>query len=406
MLTVDLRPSVRSCACWTCGVGFFISFFHVTELLEARLAGAVVTIACVCAVLLRSSRQNALMQLAQGIHGEAPPALQARAERIAAKTGKAKVPHTQEEELAMLVTTPTQRFELDDPSWLQHLDREGYAVVAGIANPSDMTRAEDLLWEFLEEKTAWKRNDPKTWTDSALEEIGSVHNGLVNGAGMGQSDFLWYLRTLPRVREVFAKIWNTDDLLVSFDSAGIFRPWNHGFRKTIAGWWHVDQGRRKKGRHAVQGLVSLYDANGTTGGLTVIPQSHLRFDEVVEDQQNPEVDYCTVQQYCSVLQELPRQLVCCKAGDLVLWDSRTVHANAPAPQPPICEPGRLLRAVAYICMTPAKLAPPEVREGRRSAYEYRFSCSHWPHKLDLGSASDEAPRSLNDATLEVKALVG
>lgn len=308
----------------------------------------------------------------------------------------------------VLTTTPTQRFEVDDPAWLEHLDKQGYAVVAAVADNSILRQAEDLLWNFLEQRTSWKRQDPETWTDAALEKdrIGSVQNGIINGGGMGQSDFLWYLRTLPKVRKIFTEIWGTDDLLVSFDSAGIFRPWNHGFRKTICGWWHVDQGRGKKGRCAVQGLISLYDADCRTGGLTVVPQSHLRFDEVVQDQQNPDVDYCTVQPYCSVLQDFPHQLVCCKAGDMILWDSRTTHANAPATQTPIVEPGRLLRAVAYICMTPAKFASSPVRIGRRSLYEHRVSTSHWPQKLDMGEACDEPPRSLDDASPEVKALVG
>jgi len=223
---------------------------------------------------------------------------------------------------------------------------------------------------------------------------------------MGQSDFLWHLRTLTSVRKAFEKIWSTSDLIVSFDSAGLFRPWHHGFRKTVGGWWHVDQGRGKQGRHAVQGLVSLFQQDGRTGGLTVVPRSHLRFAEVVEDQQNPDIDYCTVQPYCPVLQELPRRLVCCEAGDLVLWDSRTVHANAPAVEQPVAPGDRLLRAVGYICMTPASFAPADVLKGRRSAYEHRFSTSHWPQKLDLGTGSDEPPRSLKDAAPAIAALVG
>jgi hypothetical protein len=168
----------------------------------------------------------------------------------------------------------------------------------------------------------------------------------------------------------------------------------------------VDQGRGKEGRHAVQGLVSLFPADAKTGGLTVVPRSHLRFGEVVEDQQNPAMDYCTVQPYCPVLRELPHRLVSCHAGDLVLWDSRTVHANAPAPEQPVTPADRLLRAVAYICMTPAELASADVLRGRRAGYENWFSTSHWPHKLDLGSGSDDPPRSLSDAAPAVKSLVG
>jgi hypothetical protein len=346
------------------------------------------------------------MELAAGIHGTPPSELIARSQKIAAKKAVAKVPASQEEELRMLDTTPAKRFLVEDPGWLDHLNTEGFVVLRNIADDLALTRAEDLLWEFLELKTPWRRTAPGTWTDAGIEKVGSVQNGIVNGAGMGQSEFSWHLRTLPKVREAFRRIWNTNDLIVSYDGANVFRPWHHGFKKTVCGWWHVDQGRAKQGRHAVQGFVSLYDANGGTGGLTVVPQSHLRHSEVVEDQQTPESDYCAVQGYSSVLQELPRRLVCCQSGDLVLWDSRTVHANAPAPEAPSAPADRLLRAVGYICMTPKIFAPEDVRKQRRTAYEYRISTSHWPHKMDVGVGSDEPPRSLDDASEEVRALVG
>ena len=50
----------------------------------------------------------------------------------------------------------------------------------------------------------------------------------------------------------------------------------------------------------------------------------------------------------------------CKAGDLVLWDSRTIHCNSPALKPPTTALGyrddELLRAVVYTCMTPQHMA--------------------------------------------------
>ena len=35
---------------------------------------------------------------------------------------------------------------------------------------------------------------------------------------------MWYLRTLPNIKKAFASIWGDDDLLVSFDGCGVFRP--------------------------------------------------------------------------------------------------------------------------------------------------------------------------------------
>ena len=46
----------------------------------------------------------------------------------------------------------------------------------------------------------------------------------MNGVGYGQSDAQWAIRTAPRVKRAFAAIWDTDDLIVSFDGGNAFRP--------------------------------------------------------------------------------------------------------------------------------------------------------------------------------------
>lgn len=305
----------------------------------------------------------------------------------------------------MLDLTPTPRFALGDPAWLEHLEAEGYAVVAEVVDEASVEQAKDLLWQFLEESVGCKRACPTTWTDERLERLGSVRNGILNNNGVNQSSFLWYVRTLPGIQQAFARIWGSSELLVSFDGANLFRPWNHGFRKTQCGWWHVDQGKGRQGRHCIQGLLSLFPANGRTGGLTVVPKSHSRHSEVVEDQQNPSQDYFAVQPFDPVMQEGVRRLVCCHAGDLVLWDSRTVHANAPAPEQPVGPDDELLRAVAYVCMTPKKWAADDVRRRRRAAYEEGRGSSHWPHKLDEGmSGPQRVP--LRQADAKVRELVG
>lgn len=69
------------------------------------------------------------------------------------------------------------------------------------------------------------------------------------------------------------------------------------------------------------------------------------------------------------------------AGSLLLWDSRCVHCNTPALSRPHSPPDEPLRMVAYICMTPRHLAPPDVLASRKMAYTKRQSTSHWPHKF-------------------------
>lgn len=106
------------------------------------------------------------------------------------------------------------------------------------------------------------------------------------------------------------------------------------------------------------------------------------------------------------------RLVSAKAGDLVLWDSRTIHANTPALEKPVNRPDdELLRAVSYVCMTPKHLANEAVLQARRNAFDKRIARGHWPHLMPSGSystASDDvgAVSQLAKTSSEVRKLVG
>eukprot|EP00747_Dinoflagellata_sp_TGD_P208089 gnl/TRDRNA2_/TRDRNA2_81604_c0_seq1.p1 gnl/TRDRNA2_/TRDRNA2_81604_c0~~gnl/TRDRNA2_/TRDRNA2_81604_c0_seq1.p1 ORF type:complete len:390 (-),score=47.36 gnl/TRDRNA2_/TRDRNA2_81604_c0_seq1:316-1449(-) len=290
-----------------------------------------------------------------------------------------------------LDVSESPRFACGDRAMLEYLERNGYAVVRDVATAVDLEQAEGLLWKFMSENAGWSQGDPSTWTDDSLMQVGSnaVGNGIINKRGAGQSDLSWFVRTLPNVWWVFAKIWDTTDLLTSYDGFGLFRPWHHGFAKTIGGWWHVDQGRTKLGRECIQGFLSLYDQDASTGGLAVLPGSHLRFAELMENAVSDD-DYFDLPMN-SALRTLPQRLVTCKAGDLVLWDSRCVHCNTPAIELPTTPPDRLLRSVVYVCMTPKSWATPETLKCRQKGYCERWTTTHWPHKRVMGIGWAKAP---------------
>lgn len=305
---------------------------------------------------------------------------------------------------------------------LAHLDEHGYAVVAGVARPHEVETAKQLLWNFLSSAAGMRRDEPETWTNGRFVAVGDPTNGIVGGNGFGQSRFCWFLRTLPLVKRVFSQIWGTDDLISSFDGGNVFRPYRCGddrrSKRTNGGWWHVDQGRRRTGRHAVQGLVSLYDATASTGGLCVVPGSHRAHGELLSYAAMNDADYVVVPEPAINPALRGARLVTCKAGDLVLWDSRTIHCNTPAPAPDsrATDEGarELLRAVGYVCMTPRRWASAEAVRLRRRAFAAGVGSSHWPHDfrpsapLEWLEGLDEASVSLalRQAEERVRELVG
>jgi ectoine hydroxylase-related dioxygenase (phytanoyl-CoA dioxygenase family) len=57
-------------------------------------------------------------------------------------------------------------------------------------------------------------------------------------------------------------------------------------------------------------------------------------------------------------------------GDLILWDSRTVHWN----RAPTAEQ---LRVVVYVCYAPRAMATEEVLATRKRCWENRLATTHW-----------------------------
>ncbi|CAM9360576.1 unnamed protein product, partial [Ectocarpus fasciculatus] len=290
-----------------------------------------------------------------------------------------------EEQRVDVQAAESPRFDSDDPDLVRYLDEHGYVVIKAVATPEEVSQATDLLWRFLEsDKIGMKRGKPQTWTGKLFQNVGSRSNGILMYNGIQQSDMLWFIRMLPKVKESFAQIFGTDDLLTSYDGGNIFRPWHakgaEEYAKTEQGWWHVDQGHLLRGRHAVQGLVTLTDATAETGGFCVVPGSHKYHDELMDTlNRRSEKNFVFVPPSFHALQE--RQILpLCQAGDMVLWDSRTIHCNTSSlVQPTTLPKNELLRAVGYVCMTPASKATPEVIEKRRLIFEQGDGTTHWPH---------------------------
>lgn len=220
----------------------------------------------------------------------------------------------------------------------------------------------------------------ETWDEDALQRLGIPEMGIVKAGGAGQSELAWYVRTRPAVRRAFSRVWGTDQLLTSFDGFNIFLPWQYGFQKTMAGWLHADQGHRKQGLHGVQGFVALNAQDASTGGFLVVPGSHHLHQTWVTD-----TTFGTANDFVRVLggaarplHYLPRRLVSCQPGDLVIWDSRCIHCNTPAVLQPRTPKGELLRMAVYVCMLPKKFATDENLRARQVAYKMGMSSNHWP----------------------------
>ena len=103
---------------------------------------------------------------------------------------------------------------------------------------------------------------------------GCLVRGLYAPLPLSSSPHMKVHSMIPSFRyNAVPQVWQTDDLLVSFDGCGLFRP--HALNqkwKTMDGWFHVDQAGSKEGRHCVQVCIS----RGTTALTTVVQCLGLR----------------------------------------------------------------------------------------------------------------------------------
>lgn len=307
-----------------------------------------------------------------------------------------------------LQTETSPRFAASETKeWLSYLQEHGYVVLAAVADNTAIAKAKSLMWDYLESATHMqvKRQDSATWGKES-GWLPSQGNGLLGGRGFEHSAFCWHTRLLPGVKQAFQAIWDSSDLIVSFDGGNVFRPWKTKPEwRTEGGWWHVDQNASlpgKDGRVCVQGLVTFTDATPATGGLCVIPGSHNHFEAVCQRAYSHQLpcDFVPVQPGDPVF-DLGGKLVCAKAGDLLLWDSRCVHCNTPGVTETENHVGdknrmnfessaaesaeaELLRVVGYVCMTPASWAPEDVLRKRKDAFINKVGTNHWPHEHHPG----------------------
>lgn len=299
------------------------------------------------------------------------------------------------------IYTHVPRFAAGSPESVEYLEREGFVVIRAALDEAQTATALDLTWQFLEDLgTGIDRADASTWGDDRWPV--SVHGGIIPSQGIGHCAAQWFIRSVPNVKATFAAVWDDDELLVSFDGMALWRPTavDPGWRTNRGGsWLHIDQhpvGR--PGFHCVQGLVSLTTTSPESGGNVVIPGSHRLFESLPS--RYPErlgridsgIDHFRFPKDDPQLIDSPPIMAHMHAGDMLLWDSRTIHCSSSGVAPAsgqsmtgvdsnqLPEP-QLIRAASLVCMMPKSRSSESVIAQRRSAIQSRTSTTNWSDRF-------------------------
>ena len=255
-------------------------------------------------------------------------------------------------------------YDLHDSNlWLKHLEDEGYAVIQNVLDEHDY---ESLLKIFEKE---WKEMCPNfdfqnidTWTYENVEPLHSGwYYGMVNGHGFGQSDFQWGLRTNSRIIDIWKKVHNTEDLVVSFDGLSIFLSYSQeGIR------YHTDQ-HPNDSLYSIQGAYNFYPVGMMDSGFIVVPKSHKTHKSKCPD----EYKFITVEdEDPHLLNAIHLQI---PKNCFVLWNSKTIHSSI-GMDGKTCEWNRL---TSYLSYFPKSLRSETIKNKRIEAYKNGINCSHY-----------------------------
>ena len=272
------------------------------------------------------------------------------------------------------------RAEAPNGDWRADLRDNGYAVIKGVIPRERALDYQQQARQWLKSfgNTDLDYENPETWVAKNLPLQSTINT--FSAYAVAHEKFMWDARMETGVIDAFTKIWGTDELLVSFDSLNITFP-NRKDVPRKGAWEHVDQSPLRRGMHCVQGIINLSEAGPHDGGLMVYPGSHRLVDQFFDTETDPSTwtskdlywfDQAKLDWFKK--KGLQPHKVCAEIGDLIVWDSRTIHYGS--------EPTELsdtIRTVIYAAMSPAKLASEETLKRKSEVFRKYGGTTHWPH---------------------------
>lgn len=252
---------------------------------------------------------------------------------------------------------------------LEELNQNGYAIVKNVLDENEIKTALGMFH-------AWRTSVP----DLEYQHETLDPHGIYKFHEVGHQRHAWYIRTRPKVKKAFSEVWNTDNLIVSFDGSCYL---DGKVKKKDKVWTHTDQGSPTGGEKdelkCFQGFVAL--TNNKERTFVCYKKSHkLHASYFKEKELKSKNNWNLIDiEYLDRIKD-DRVVLDVPAGSLVLWDSRTFHQNTYGPID--CAEERI---VQYVCMLPRNHVDNTIsnQKKRQKYFEDRRTTSHWPCPLKV-----------------------
>ena len=253
---------------------------------------------------------------------------------------------------------------LKNEDYISCLQQKGYCIIPNVLNEEEILTAKKLFFE-------WKQKIPNI---DKIHELIDPH-GIFKYHQIGHQEHAWYLRTNPKIINIFKKIWNCDDLVSSFDGCCYIKK---DINKKDNIWTHTDQPSNNSNLICYQSFVTLTDNKERT--LVVYENSHNFHMEYFKDKPKSGKRWNLIDHEVLELLKESKKILEVSKGSLVIWDSRTFHQNQYGQIPEE-------RLVQYLCYLPKhhKDNTKAEQEKRLKYFNDRRTTSHWPYKINVNS---------------------
>lgn len=247
---------------------------------------------------------------------------------------------------------------------LSELKEKGYCIVDNVLNYNEILHATESFKKWYNStpnlKLSHEKMDP---------------HGIFKYHEVGHQYFAWYLRTRPQIINIFQQIWDTKDLVVSFDGC-CYIP--SGLNKKDNIWTHTDQASNNSELTCYQSYVSLTNNEKTT--LIVYEGSHLLHSEYFSDKPKSSGNWNLIDHETLDKLKDSKKILKVNPGSLVIWDSRTFHQNCygnPSEE-------RLVQYLSYLPKQNPKNSK-AMQTKRLKYFTERRTTSHWAYPIRVNS---------------------
>lgn len=257
----------------------------------------------------------------------------------------------------------------------EKLVEDGYVVIPDVLTSDEVSSAYKM---FMDWKKTIKNHDE-------MHRTINPHN-IYKYHEVGHQKHAWFIRTRPAVINIFKKLWDTDEVVVSFDGCCYI---DKNEKRKDKFWCHSDQSPCKDGLRCYQGLVSLTSNKEKT--FVIWEGTHKEHQNIFKDKSKIS-DWQKVPPEMEEPLSHRRKVITVEAGSMILWDSRLLHQNQYGNN------SDEERLVQYVCMLPKNHKDNnESENGKREFYfRKRRTTSHWPYKIHV---NPKQPRTFGNDNL-------